>query len=185
MAIWVLGMFGFHRTISHFVQGPDSRVTFQVRSLSPPRSRPCVSASSPTPPSPAACGAGAKLRSAQPSWAVSRTRRADPGLQAPRLGLCSSWGCRRARCGQKLRRRCCRPAPPRGPVQRRHARREGRREERRRRRRRSAGAMVWKGREPSSLKVGSPARAPLPPRPAGGNNRSLHFIPYTFQSEAT
>lgn len=104
---------------------PDSRVTFQVRSLSPPRSRPCVSAYSPTPPSPAACGAGAELRSAQPSRAVSRTRRADPGLRAPRLGLCRSWGCRRARCGQKLRLRCCRPAPPRGPVQRRHARREG------------------------------------------------------------
>lgn len=50
---------------------------------------------------------------------------------------------------------------------------------------RSAGAMVWKSREPSSLKVGSPARAPLLPRPAGGNNRSLHFTPHAFQSEAT
>lgn len=105
---------------------PYSRVTFQVRSLSPRRSCPCVSAYSPTPPSPAACGAGAELGPAQPAWVVSRTRRADPELRARQLGLCGSRGRGRARCGQELRRRrCCRPAPPRGPVQRRRARREG------------------------------------------------------------
>lgn len=105
---------------------PDSRVTFQVRSFSPPSGHPCVSAYSPTPPSPVSCGARAERRSAQPARAESKARGADPGLPAPPLRLRGSGGRGPVRCGPELRwRRCCRLAPPPGPVQRRRARKEG------------------------------------------------------------
>lgn len=144
---------------------PDSRVTFQVRSLSPWRRRPCVSASSPAPPSPAACGARAERWAAQRARAVRKARSAGPGLPLPPRGLRGIRGRGRARCGQELRRLgCCRLPPPRGPVQSRRARREGGKEGREQEKEGggSAGATARKGREPASQKVGSPARAPTP-----------------------
>ena len=48
---------------------------------------------------------------------------------------------------------------------------------------------LWRGRAGSFLKVGSPACTPTPGslllRPAGRSSSNLHFIPYTFRSEAT
>lgn len=128
--------------------------------------------------------------------AVRRARSAGPGLPTRLLGLRGIRGRGRARCGQELRRLgCCRLAPPRGPVQSRHARkeggREGKREERRRRRGEGQRGYCVEEQGAGFPKVGSPRAHP--PRPnlysrdklSIGDSRSLHFIPHTLRSEAT
>lgn len=89
---------------------PGRRVTFQVRSSSPPRGR-SVSASSATPP---LCGPGRAQLSFAPSRRAHRAGSRLPAGAAAR----AAWepGTRRARCGRELRRRgCCRLASMRGP----------------------------------------------------------------------
>lgn len=144
---------------------PDSRVTFQVRSWSPQRGRPRGSADSPTPPSPAARGAGAERRSAQPAGGRERGALRRPGAagaaaRAPWQPGGASERAAGGSCGGVgaaawlLRWGRCRGDAPGGREERREGRRKGKGGPG------SAAATAWKSREPAFLKVGSPARAP-------------------------
>lgn len=149
---------------------PGRRVTFQVRSSSPPRGR-SVSAFSATPPSAAPAG----LSSAPPR----REHRAGSGLPAPPLALRGSrgrgWRAAGGSCGD-VGAAASLLCGGRGEKEARRreegARRRGGTEE-------GGGqpGVAWESREPSSLKVGSPAPArTCTPESACGGGDSLHFI---------
>lgn len=155
---------------------PGRRVTFQVRSSSPPRGR-SVLASSATPP---LCGPGrAQLSSAPPrrahcagsgllagaaaraAWEPGRGGRAAGGSCGD-VGA-AAWLLCGGRREKEARRR-------EEGAQRRGGTEEGG----------GQPGVAWESPEPASLKVGSPAPArTCTPEPACGDGDSLHFIPRT------
>lgn len=152
---------------------PGRRVTFQVRSSSPPGGR-SVSASSPTPP---LCGPGRAQLSSAPAHSVrcpgfwsrrSRCVGAGDAAGALRAGAAATWVLPPSLlCGGRREKEARRREEG--------ARRRGGTEE-------GGGqpGVAWESREPASLKVGSPAPArTCTPEPACGDSDNLHFIPRT------
>lgn len=154
---------------------PGRRVTFQVRSSSPPRGR-SVSASSATP---LLCGPSRAQLSSAPT---RRAHRAGSGLLAPPLALRGS----RGRGGRAAGGSCGDVGAAASLLCGGRREKEARRREEGARRRGGTEegggqpGVAWESREPSSLKVGSPAPArTCTPEPACGDGDSLHFIPRT------